>query len=173
MSEAEPRAYTVRLELVDRPGELLHALEPIADEGGNLLSIFHERGNVTPCGQIPVEIALEATPGQFEAIVDTLRATDVAVTRAGEDHRNGTFVVVLVGDLVGADLSSILARVQSEAGAAVRDFSLRGPADDRSSARLHLAAGRDGVAATLDSLREIAAGRDLRLVEPLAPGGDP
>lgn len=172
MSEAEPRAYTVRLELVDRPGELLSALEPIAAEGGNLLSIFHERGNVTPCGQIPVEIALEATPGQFEAIVDTLRATDVEVTRAGEDH-DETFVVVLVGDLVGADLSAILARVQSETGATVRDFSLRVPENDHSSARLHLAAGHDGVAATLNSLREIAAGQDLRLVEPLAPGGDP
>lgn len=41
-------AYTVRLELVDEPGELLRALEPIADNGGNLLSIFHERGSLTP-----------------------------------------------------------------------------------------------------------------------------
>ena len=55
MSEADVRSYTVRLELVDEPGELLGALEPIADNGGNLLSIFHERGNVTPRGHIPVE----------------------------------------------------------------------------------------------------------------------
>jgi ACT domain-containing protein len=48
------RAYTVRLELVDEPGELLRALEPISANGGNLLSIHHERGNITPRGHIPV-----------------------------------------------------------------------------------------------------------------------
>ena len=65
MSDAagEVRAHTVRLELVDEPGELLRALEPVAENGGNLLSIFHERGNVTPRGHIPVEVDLEATPG--------------------------------------------------------------------------------------------------------------
>jgi len=54
MSEdvADVRAYTIRLELVDEPGELLRALDPIAEKGGNLLSIFHERWNVTPRGHI-------------------------------------------------------------------------------------------------------------------------
>ena len=47
------RTYTIRLELVDEPGELLRALEPIAARGGNLLSIFHERGSLTPRGRIP------------------------------------------------------------------------------------------------------------------------
>ena len=36
MSEADVHAYTVRLELVDEPGELLRALEPIADNGDGL-----------------------------------------------------------------------------------------------------------------------------------------
>jgi len=53
MSEANTRSYTVRLELVDEPGELLRALEPIADNGGNLLSIFHERGKRHTAGTHP------------------------------------------------------------------------------------------------------------------------
>ena len=167
----ELRVYTIRLELVDRPGELLRALEPVAGEGGNLLSIFHERGNVTPRGQIPVEVALEATPGQFEAIVDGLRATDINVTRAGQERYGEAFVVVLVGDLVGADLSATLSRIQAEAGVAVRDLSLMGPNDGRSSARLHLAAESDSIETTLDTLRRVADEADLRVVEPLAPGG--
>ncbi|MFY4816535.1 amino acid-binding protein, partial [Haloarcula sp. AONF1] len=50
---AAPSTHTVRLELVDEPGQLLAALHPIADNGGNLLSIYHERGNKTPRGRIP------------------------------------------------------------------------------------------------------------------------
>jgi hypothetical protein len=84
-STDEVRAYTVRLELVDEPGELLRALEPIADNGGNLLSIFHERGNLTPRGHIPVEVDLEATPERFDVIVDALRDEDINVIQAGAE----------------------------------------------------------------------------------------
>ncbi|MFD1525915.1 amino acid-binding protein, partial [Halolamina salina] len=42
--------HTLRLELDDEPGELAAALEPIAEHGGNLLSVFHERGSRTPGG---------------------------------------------------------------------------------------------------------------------------
>jgi ACT domain-containing protein len=172
MSDADDvRAYTVRLELVDRPGELLSALEPIAGQGGNLLSIFHERGNVTPRGHIPVEVDLEATPGQFEAIVDALHQTDINIMQAGQDRYGEEFVVVLVGDLVSAGLSELLSELQSEAGASVRDFSLTGPNGEASSARLHLAAESEALPDILERLRTIAADRDLRVIEPLAPGG--
>ena len=83
---SETGSYTVRLELVDEPGELLRALQPIADNGGNLLSIFHERGNVTPRGHIPVEVDLETTPAQFDVIVAALRDAGVNVIRAGAER---------------------------------------------------------------------------------------
>ena len=87
----EVRAYTVRLELVDEPGELLRALEPIADNGGNLLSIFHERGNVTPRGHIPVEVDLEATPDRFDDIVEAHRYVDTG-------HKVGTAIVTVTSN---------------------------------------------------------------------------
>jgi len=172
MSDAEDsRGYTVRLELVDRPGELLRALEPIADQGGNLRSIFHERGNVTPRGHIPVEVDLEATPAQFESIVDALKETDISIMQAGQDRYGEEFVVVLVGDMVSADLSELLLRLQAESGASVRDFSLTGPNGEQSSARLRLAAESGSVPSILRGLRSIADERELRVIEPLAPGG--
>jgi ACT domain-containing protein len=106
LSPDEPvRAYTIRLELVDEPGELLNALEPIADNGGNLLSIFHERGNLTPRGHIPVEVDLEATPSRFEDIVEGLRAAGVNVIQAGAERYGEELTVLLMGGLVETDLS--------------------------------------------------------------------
>ena len=170
----EVRAYTVRLELVDEPGELLRALEPIASNGGNLLSIFHERGNVTPRGHIPVEVDLEATPERFEIIVDALRDAGVNVIRAGADRYGEELAVVLVGHLVDTDLSDTLSRVEVLDGVSVADVSLTGPEgiEGESAARLRLVAPADGREQALETVRELAAEKDLRVIEPLADGGE-
>lgn len=173
-STDDVRAYTVRLELVDRPGELLRALEPIANNGGNLLSIFHERGNVTPRGDIPVEVDLEATPEKFDRIVDALRDAGINVIQAGSERYSEEFTIVLVGHLVNTDLSNTLSRIQDASGASVRDFSLSAPEgeDGESSARLRLAAESGKMDSVLTAVRDIADEKDLRVVEPLAAGGE-
>jgi ACT domain-containing protein len=171
-STDEVRAYTVRLELVDEPGELLRALEPIADNGGNLLSIFHERGNVTPRGHIPVEVDLEATEPQFDAIVEALREAGINVIQAGAERYSEELTVVLIGHLVETDLSDTLQRVQECGDASVADVSLSAPAgtEGPSSARLRLVASEGGTARALATVREVAERKDLRLVEPLTGG---
>lgn len=165
--------YTVRLELVDRPGELLRALEPVADHGGNLRAIFHERDNLTPRGNIPVEVDLEATPAQFEAIVDTLEETDVTLIQAGEQRYTEAVTVVLVGHLVETDLSNTLSRIEESTDATVRDFALAAPEgrDEPSSARLQIAAEHGEQNGVLSTVREVADEKDLSVIEPLS-GGD-
>jgi len=170
----EVRAYTVRLELVDEPGELLRALEPIAENGGNLLSIFHERGNVTPRGQIPVEVDLETTPERFDVIVEALRDAGVNVIRAGADRYGEELTVVLVGHLVDTDLSDTLSRVEGCDGVSVSDVSLTAPegTEEESAARLRLVASADSRERALGTVREVAAEKDLRVIEPLTDGGE-
>ncbi len=172
MSETDARSYTVRLELVDEPGELLRALEPIADNGGNLLSIFHERGNLTPRGRIPVEVDLEATPGKFDDIVEALREAGVNVIQAGAERYSEELTVVIVGHLVETDLSDTLQRFQECGGASVADLSLSAPAGtgDVSSARLRLVASEGRSERALSTLRGVAAEKDLRVIEPLTEG---
>lgn len=171
MSEdvADVRAYTVRLELVDEPGELLRALEPIAEHGGNLLSIFHERGNLTPRGHIPVEVDLECPPHRFSVIVDALREAGVNVIKAGADHYREELVVLLVGDLIDTDLSDTLSSVEASSSATVVDVALSAPEgmSGESSALLRLAAapGRDGDA--IEAVRSVVASKGVRVVEPV------
>jgi len=167
------RSYTVRLELVDEPGELLGALGPIADHGGNLLSIHHERGSVTPRGHIPVEIDLESPPDRFETIVDALRGAGVNVMQAGEGRYGEQLSVVLVGELVETDLSGTLAAIEADADATVVDLSLAAPdgIDETASARLRLDVASERREGAIAAIRAIADDRGLVLVEPL-PGGE-
>jgi ACT domain-containing protein len=171
----EVRAYTVRLELVDRPGELLRALEPIADHGGNLLSIFHERGNVTPRGHIPVEVDLEATPDRFDDIVDAVREEGINVIQAGAERYGEELSVVLIGHIVETDLSDTLERVEESSGASVRDLSLSTPdsSEGESSARVRLATQRGETEAALGTIREVATEKELQIIEPLTAGDAP
>jgi len=174
MSDADDvRAYTVRLELVDEPGELLRALRPIADNGGNLLSIFHERGNVTPRGHIPVEVDLEAAPDRFDVIVDALREAGINVIQAGSRKYSESVTIVLSGHIVDTDLSDTLSQIQERTDATVTDLSLSAPGgtDDVSSARLRLATEEGAADATLAAIRDIAEAKDLCVIEPLVGGG--
>jgi len=173
-SQDEVRAYTVRLELVDEPGELLRALHPIADNGGNLLSIFHERGNVTPRGHIPVEVDLEATPERFEGIVEALREENFNIIQAGAERYGETLTIVVSGHLVNTDLSHTLSHIQEATEATVTDLSLSAPegTEDVSSARLRLATEEGKADDALAAVRSIAAEKELTVVEPLTAGGD-
>ena len=163
------QAHTVRLELTDEPGELLRALEPIATEGGNLLSIFHERGSLTPRGRIPVEIDLEATPHQFETIIEVLREQGVNVIQAGTERYGEEVTLLLIGHLIDTDLSDTIERIEGSPHASVVDISLSGePGTDHvSTARIRLAAESGHADAALESVHEVAAAKELRVIEPL------
>ncbi|MFW6458335.1 MAG: amino acid-binding protein [Halodesulfurarchaeum sp.] len=166
------RAHTVRLELVDEPGELLRALEPIAEHGGNLLSIFHERGSVTPRGRIPVEIDLECAPGNLEPISSALRDRGINVIRAGTETYEQEVPVLLVGRRLEEDLSATLERIERETPASVVDVSLTGATDPGqvSSGRFRLAVESGSIEYALAAVREVATDMDLRFIEPLVEG---
>jgi ACT domain-containing protein len=166
------RPYTVRLELVDRPGELLRALEPIAENGGNLLSIFHERGSITPRGHIPVEVDLECPPDRFEEIVSALRGEGINVIQAGAEAYGEDVVLLLIGHLVDTDLSDTLSRIETCSTATVVDFALAAPENGEtvSSARLRLAAESGTVADAIEAVRSVTAEKDLQVVEPAEVG---
>lgn len=164
--------YTVRLELRDRPGELRRALEPIATHGGNLRSVFHERGNRTPRGDIPVEVDVAASSEQLDAIVSALRADDITVIKAGTQRYTEELTAILFGQGLDTDLSETLSSIEASTAATVRDVTLAATegAGGTASARIHLATEPDTATETLATLREIASRRGLAVVEPLAAG---
>ncbi|ERH12080.1 MAG: ACT-domain-containing protein, putative allosteric regulator of homoserine dehydrogenase [halophilic archaeon J07HB67] len=167
----DPQIHTIQLELPDEPGQLLAALHPVADNGGNLLSVVHERGERTPRGRIPVAIDLECPPERFDGILDGLRETGVTVVTADAEAYADELVVVLVGHLVDTGLSGTLQRLREHAEATVADVTLSAPDADApeepSAARVHLRTREGGAERTLEAVRTVAEEKDLTVVEPL------
>ena len=166
------QTYTLRLELEDKPGELLSALKPISEHGGNLLSIYHERGNVTPRGHVPIEVDMEATPDRFEKIVDGLGEVGINVIRAGTERYGEGLTILLSGHIINTDLSDTIMRIQQTANAKVANVSLNAPRGrgDTSSARIELAVETGETRKVLANIREIAEEKELDIVEPVTRG---
>jgi ACT domain-containing protein len=78
-----------------------------------------------------------------------------------------------VGHLVETDLSDTLSRIEHCGSASVADVSLTAPdgTDEVSAARIRLVAHAEGTDRALETVREVAAEKELRLVEPLTAGG--
>lgn len=172
---AEPAAdggittHTLRLELDDEPGELAAALDPIAEHGGNLLSVFHERGNLTPGGRIPIEIDLECPAGRFDAIIEELRERDVTVVAADEEYYGEALNVILTGHVVDTNLSETLRAIEAGDIVTIKEMQLSaaGGTESESSALFRLGARTGQREEALERMREVAAENGLGVVEPL------
>ncbi len=171
-SDGGLRTHTVRLELSDEPGQLLTALEPIAANGGNLISVLHERRKLTPRGRVPVEIDLECPPDRLDAMLADLRATGVTVISADETAYDEAVTFLLVGHLIDTDLSDTIGRIEEATAATVNDVSLSAPegTEQPSSARVRMAARTGRGAAALATVRAVAEEKDIDVIEPLAGG---
>lgn len=165
----EPSTYTIRLELVDDPGELLRALQPISDNGGNLLSVYHERGNITPRGHIPIQVDLEATPDQYESIVDGLHDKGINVIQAGSERYSESLTVILTGHIVDNDITDTLLQIRENTNVSIAEVTISAPdgTTDISSARLRLSVEAGETNATLARIQRIAEEKDFELIEPL------
>ncbi len=132
----------LQLELEDKPGQLVRALEPIARYGGNIQSILHLREQKTPLGRLPVTLIFEIQEREkLEKILDALRKADIRIVQIGEREWMHRTTVLLLGHVVHAGLQQIVDRLNSMGKVRVSDVSLamRGPGAE-SAARLSLIA---------------------------------
>ena len=67
------RTYTVTIDLHDRPGELKGVAEVIANLGGNIISVLHERNNNTS----------NVTACFLRVVMETRNAEHIAFIRNG------------------------------------------------------------------------------------------
>ena len=163
---------TMTLELSDKPGELLKALQPVADNGGNIVSITHQRGEVTPRGTLPVEITFEIVEERLDEVLDALRDMGMRIAEFGEERFRESVTVVLVGHIVDSDVTDSIKSIESE-GVKIIDFSLAMPDDndDTSSARISInATCENKLSEAMESVDELCERKDLTKIQPIGVG---
>jgi len=160
----------MKLEMKDMPGQLIAALKPISDVGGNIMAIIHQRDPAAAPGDtVDVQIMLELPETKLESLVGTLKTQGVNVVRIGEERLLIRRSVILIGHIMHTDLTDTVDRIDSSGLAEVAELGMVMPAiNEPSSAKITLKSASLGeMGRAIDLLRNVATEKDLLVIEPL------
>lgn len=157
------------IELQDAPGQLMHALRPISQFKGNLISVIHHHEKRTPRGTIPVQLVFETESHNINSLINNLESLGIGVTRVDEKRYLEKGTVVLIGHIVHTDLEDTIDTIDKTGYAEVVDLHLSMPKIDKSSsASIELnAIGKKELHDAIDLLSTIASKKDLLLIKPI------
>lgn len=159
---------TMDLELKDIPGQLVNALAPISDSGGNVVSVVHHHEKRTPRGTIPIQVTFDIADG-LEELKYRLESRDIAIIRVNEARLLEHRTVILVGHIIHSDIRDTIDQIDRTGYAEVSDLAMSMPGISlKSSARIGIsAAGKEEAKQAMNLLRAIANDKDLLVIEPI------
>ncbi|MDD1715519.1 MAG: amino acid-binding protein [Methanolinea sp.] len=159
----------MKLEMKDAPGQLVAALKPISEVGGNIIAVIHQRDEKSATGVLSVQIVLEISESRLPDLVRLIKAQGVNILRIGQERLLYTQTVMMIGHLMHTDLGDTVDRIDCTGFAEVTELNMVMPAINQvSSARIVIrAVNRKDMEQALDILRGVAKEKDLLLVEPL------
>jgi len=157
------------IELQDIPGQLVLALEPVSDLGGNILSVLHERDKKTPSGRIPVELVFEMDEKKLDRLVERLKERGVKVVRIGKERLKESMVVLLIGHIVHSDVRDTIDCIDRTGFTEVVGLSLSMPSvAQKSSASLTLSAiGKKELKEALHILERTVNKKGIVVISPI------
>lgn len=159
------------LDLKDIPGQLVNALVPISDAGGNIVSVVHHHGKRTPKGTIPIQVVFDFNDG-LEALKFSLESRDIKIVRVNETRLMERRTVLLVGHIIHSDIRDTIDQIDRTGYAEVVDLAMSMPGISlKSSARIGISAsGKDEARQAMNLLRKVATEKDLLVIEPIDSG---
>ena len=160
---------SMKLELRDSPGQLVAALKPISDMGGNIKTVIHEHDHTSGSDVLSVEVVIEIPAELVESLTTHLRESGINILRLGEERMGYRQTVILIGHLVHTDLGDTVDQIDKTGFAEVTHMSLAMPAiSERTSAQFIIKSlTREHMRQALEILRDVARKKDILLIEPL------
>ena len=160
---------SMKLEMKDSPGQLVAALKPISDVGGNIIAVIHQHDPDPDHDNLDVQIVLELPEGRLETLVALLKKQGVHIQRIGEERLLYKRTVIMIGHLMHTGLSDTVDQIDSTGFAEVCELSMSMPAvNERSSSRITIkAASKGDMESALVILRRVAREKSLLMIEPL------
>jgi len=154
--------FDLTLALVDKPGQLLRALEPIAKNGGNIISIIHERDKPVE-GYVPVSLVVDFPLRQnFRSAINDLKSLGIAIIKSEEVVEKVRLTFILIG---GVDLRRV---IESN----IRDVRIIGveastPKLNEVSVKLDIEFPADRADEVMEELRRLSKEQNAILISPI------
>ena len=113
------------LELLDIPGQLIDALEPIGRLGANIVTVIHQRDVKTERGTIPVQITIEGDKDTLDKVIKTFESQNIQIMEVDGVLRKEKIRTILIGNIVDSDVKDALNKLNDIEGVKVADFNLK------------------------------------------------
>jgi len=151
--------FDLTLGLLDKPGQLLRALEPIAKNGGNIISIIHEREKVTG-DYVPVSLVVDFPTGKsFERTKGELEEMGVSIIKSEEIIERLGITFILIGKM---DVKKIIDT--GIEGVKITDFEVSSPTSKEACIKLSVEAPIEAVDKIVEKLKETAKEENAVLI---------
>jgi ACT domain-containing protein len=113
------------LELLDVPGQLLDALDPIGKLGANIVAVIHQRDVKTERGTIPVHISVEGDRETLKRVLKSIEEMDIQIIEVDGVVKKEKITTILIGNIVDKDLKETIKVLNNINGVRVADLNLK------------------------------------------------
>jgi ACT domain-containing protein len=151
--------FDLTLALSDRPGQLIKALEPIAKNGGNIISIIHEREEPAE-GSVPVSLVVDfPSKWNLRKTIDDLKGLDIAIIKSVEIVETTSVTLILIGRM---DLRKL---VETEIkDVRITGFEVSAPNSKEACVKLEMEVPTGSVQIALNKLKKVSEEENAILV---------
>lgn len=126
------------LELMDVPGQLVKALEPISSLGANLVTVVHKRDYKNDNGMVPVQLTLEGEHEDLKNVVNRFEDLGFTIIEMDGVVKKEKITTIFFGHIVDQDLRDTMDRINELAGVEIVAFDIILNGEEKSTALINI-----------------------------------
>ena len=152
------------LEVLDVPGQLLNALEPIGKLGANIVAVIHQRDVKTERGTIPVHITIEGDKETLKTVLNSMEERKIQIMEVDGVVRKEEVTTVIIGN-VDQVLEESVGSLDKIDGVKIVDLDLKmSDHPDQSASKIVLEADYGKKKDLLRKIKEIGSSKGFLVI---------
>ena len=152
------------LELLDVPGQLVKALEPISGVGVNLVTVIHKRDYKNENGNVPVQLTVEGEQEDLLRLIQRFEDLGFSIIEMDGVVKKEKISTILFGHIVDQDLRDTMDRINELKGVVIVAFDIKLNGEEKSTALINIEANIGKKQDVFNRIAEIAEEKDLLVI---------
>ena len=152
------------LELMDTPGQLVKALEPISSLGANLVTVIHKRDYKNDNGRVPVQLTLEGEHEDLKNVVNRFEDLGFTIIEMDGVVKKEIITTILFGHIVDQDLRDTMDRINELDGVVIIALDIKLDGENKSTALINIEADVGKKQIIFSKIAEIAEEKQLLVI---------
>lgn len=152
------------LELMDTPGQLVKALDPIRSLGANLVTVIHKRDYKNENGNVPVQLTIEGERADLKNVVQRFEDLGFTIIEMDGVVKKEKITTIFFGHIVDQDLRDTMDRINELDGVQIVGFDIKLNGEDKSTALINVEADIGKKQLIFDRIAEIAEEKELLVI---------